>query len=324
MITTTGCSNLINPVDPSLQDSSNTASIVGSTFEDKPFFCTFCYEAGDSSRRFKKKSDWKRHETRHHETREEYRCPASNCCEAFPREEESMKHFDIHHKGDARPAIVKVLLSEKFAYGCGFCEVSLHKMSSRGTSSWDKRWNERCDHVAKCMLEGLQWTFTNTIRELLKQPNAHEWWKELCHRYGIHRSTLKWHLKASTRLLRQQLECNDFNPYLQSFLENAFELRTQNSKGHMRLNIHMAQPTYGLLSSQTSVNNSALAQPPLNGLSPPNGLPPQYFGEFEQENGIMWGPVEDVAPIREGVAPMGEGVAPMRMGLYYPSLYYPI
>ncbi|KAF2203839.1 hypothetical protein GQ43DRAFT_429534 [Delitschia confertaspora ATCC 74209] len=255
--------------------------------DEKSFFCTFCYEVGEL-KFFKAKSDWKRHEGRFHETGVEYRCPAPNCPKVFPRERDFVKHFSTQHAGEACPANVSFPLLAKYAYGCGFCGQALCKRSATTIS-----WNDRCNHVAKCMQEGAKWSFTKTLLGLLKQPGVHDQWRKVrshwCQQLGIERSVLEWHPQTS-RILRQQLEYNDFGLDLHSFLENVFRLGTQDPEGHARLHAQSAQPAYNPLGPENGDDNTTLAQAMQFS---PTFLSYPLLDEFPQSNSFDWNFTEE-------------------------------
>ncbi|OCK92464.1 uncharacterized protein K441DRAFT_570707 [Cenococcum geophilum 1.58] len=188
---------------------------------ERVLFCTFCAEQ-NVNKTFGTKSDWKKHETRIHETGQEWPCPTPNCCLVFDRDADFSRHHQRSHPGRPLPPLsdVKVQLLPKGVFGCGFdnCKTLLSS------------WNDRCDHVAKHMKDGMkrtQWRYTNVIRNLIRQDSIRDDWKFL---FVTFREQLKkdgsqlcWH-PHNTRILRQKLECSDFRPNRDDFLMTTLKL----------------------------------------------------------------------------------------------------
>ncbi|OCL13646.1 hypothetical protein AOQ84DRAFT_372005 [Glonium stellatum] len=184
---------------------------------ERVLFCTFCAEQKENVHKtFGTKSDWKKHETRIHETGQEWPCPVPNCRLIFDRDADFTRHHQRSHPGRPLPPLsdVKVQLLPKAVFGCGFdnCKTLLSS------------WNDRCDHVAKHMKDGMkrtQWRYTNVIRNLIRQDSIRDIWKSLFVYFGEQlkkdRSQLCWH-PHNTRVLRQKLECGDFRPNRDDFL----------------------------------------------------------------------------------------------------------
>ncbi|KAF2808046.1 uncharacterized protein BDZ99DRAFT_71997 [Mytilinidion resinicola] len=176
-------------------------------------FCTFCAEQG-LRKTFKKKADWKKHESVFHETGKEWQCEAPRCFRIFGREIDFSKHQKEHPEASSPCK----QLPEKVAFGCGF--------NSCGYVAY--HWNDRCNHVATCQsfLEGEEWEYSTKIRNLLAQKSIRDEWKtirnETCSRLHIDHKSLRWTPETSTAL-RRQLECNQFGS-LNRFLLEAVEL----------------------------------------------------------------------------------------------------
>ncbi|KAF2203838.1 hypothetical protein GQ43DRAFT_236843 [Delitschia confertaspora ATCC 74209] len=244
-----GPTGIIRPVG--LRSACDTISTPisendGSTAVKTYFFCTFCHENG-ISKGFKEKSDWKRHESNFHETGVEFRCPAEGCSKVFPRDKDFARHVAAAHTKGV-PSNMEIYLPEKLAYGCGFCGKAISKRP--GTTRTTVTWDERCNHVALCREDGVQWSFTNTILGLLKQPLIRKHWKNVrsywCGKFGIdYHSVLRWHLQTS-HFLRQRLECSDFGtgPELDHFLEDTFMLGILDPNGNRRFSLQELQPGF--------------------------------------------------------------------------------
>ncbi|KAF2188712.1 hypothetical protein K469DRAFT_684708 [Zopfia rhizophila CBS 207.26] len=191
------------PQDPNTRNSED--SVTG-----KQFFCTFCYEL-DIARNF-------------HETGEEWHCRAQSCADVFSRESDFKKHCDKQHPEKGYPH-EKISVPENRAYACGF----------KGCRKITYNWKDRCNHVARCMLEGGEWSYSWKMRNLLRQDVVSGTWKKVRSNWGqrldIDPSALEWHPKTS-RNLRQQLECNSFGLDLENLLERLFKL------GHPHYNVH--------------------------------------------------------------------------------------
>jgi len=233
----------LQPHDPSLSLQNNRTS--RSSDISLRLFCTFCHEQGEP-KSIKGKSDWKRHEGKFHETGEEYHCPVPGCHEIYNRDKDFYTHLQTSHPGYTNiSANANHHLPVKYAYGCGFCRQPIcRKPTKNGPKDV---WDDRCDHVADCMQKRVEWSFTNTILALLRQPAIHVEWKQVrsywCQQLGIHHSILEWYPETS-RILRQRLEFNEFGPNRNFFLMAAFKLGLQDAKGHLRNFPRMTQPDY--------------------------------------------------------------------------------
>ncbi|OCK73775.1 hypothetical protein K432DRAFT_430401 [Lepidopterella palustris CBS 459.81] len=192
-------------------------------------FCTFCAER-NIVKTFGMKSDWKKHESRIHETGQDWPCPVPNCSRVFDREKDFIRHHNRYHTGRPLPPVsdVKIELLPKKFFGCGFenCKTVLIN------------WNDRCDHIAKHMMpkdgtmpkdgmKSTQWSYTTVIRNLMRQDAIRDSWKSLFSTFGEQsrngRSQLCWH-PDNTRVLRQKLECGDTRPNRDDFLMTALQL----------------------------------------------------------------------------------------------------
>lgn len=188
------------------------------------FFCTFCAENGKSeNNRYGTKSDWKKHLTRFHETGEEF--PCSICAEVFKRYYDLRQHFRQSHSDQPTPSATDIRVQmpdrdKKLAFGCGFlkCKAVL------------SAWEEWCKHVAGHIEQGgtvSQWRYSTVIRNLLRQEgicdDAKAFLTQACNKWNKDRSELEWRPEDSiTRILRQKLECCDFGPDRDAFLELSF------------------------------------------------------------------------------------------------------
>ncbi|PQE19489.1 homeobox meis protein [Rutstroemia sp. NJR-2017a WRK4] len=110
----------------------------------------------------------------------------------------------------------------KRAWGCGFCGV------------WFINWNERLDHIAehyeKQQLSISQWSFSNVIKGLLKQPKDEDFdvmtaWKNLT---GLNDQHYVWSDKDAL-YLRAKLERREGTP--QKMAEEAKRLAQKSPRG---------------------------------------------------------------------------------------------
>ena len=173
------------------------------------YFCVHCGHG------FDKRADWETHEWIFHERQSFWPCPQPGCQSFF----DSGRAFEAHHqavhgcgKCDHASRVVQ-LLPERKAWACGFknCkEVFLD-------------WGKRCKHVATHyeMLikrqgnfrDSPEWTYSTTVRNLLRQPELREPFKKFmtkCH--GHSKSTwpmLEWQPDKCAELQRC-LEYRDF------------------------------------------------------------------------------------------------------------------
>lgn len=186
-------------------------------------FCTYCAEQ-KTSKTFKAKSDWKKHEMRMHETGEDWPCIVLGCNRIFDRQKDFIKHHQRYHSGRPLPSLtdIGITLLPRRVFGCGFDKC---KEVSIG-------WDERCDHVAKHMKNGAtadQWKYSNVIRNLIRQEALHDTWKELIgcldERLRESRSQISW-CPDNTRILRQKLQCCDLRPSREDVLITALSLRS--------------------------------------------------------------------------------------------------
>ncbi|KAK7186491.1 hypothetical protein DPSP01_002080 [Paraphaeosphaeria sporulosa] len=193
----------------------NTTSLNGG-----PWFCTFCTEPTS----FAAKADWKKHETKQHETGEDWPCPIHNCLEVLDRKLDFEAHFKRDHPHVPCPTDVRVRLLPRLVYGCGFdgCKAVL------------TGWKERCDHVALHMRpKGTEkrkgrseWKYSNTIHNLLRQDATRSAWKSLFAEFESKqpRYQITWS-PENTRILRQKLECSDMRPNILEVVHTALSLR---------------------------------------------------------------------------------------------------
>lgn len=185
-----------------------------------PWFCTYCTEPTS----FAAKADWKKHETKQHETGEDWPCPIRNCLEVLDRKLDFEAHFKRNHPEVPCPTDVRVRLLPRLVYGCGFdgCKAVL------------TGWKERCDHVALHMKpKGTEkrkgrseWKYSNTIHNLLRQDATRSAWKSLFAEFESKqpRYQITWK-PENTRILRQKLECGDMRPNVLEVVHTALSLR---------------------------------------------------------------------------------------------------
>lgn len=185
------------------------------------WFCTFCTDYTT----FAAKADWKKHETKHHETGEDWPCPIRNCGEVLDRKLDFEAHFKRHHPDVPCPIDVRIRLLPRRVYGCGFdgCKLFL------------TGWKERCDHVAAHMKpkgtekrrSRAEWNYSNTIHNLLRQPATRTAWKSLFANFESKepRYKMTW-TPGNTRVLKQKLECCDMRPEVDVVLHTALSLRS--------------------------------------------------------------------------------------------------
>ncbi|KAF2443171.1 hypothetical protein P171DRAFT_445668 [Karstenula rhodostoma CBS 690.94] len=182
----------------------------------KQFFCTFCFELGPW-KTFGTKQDWKRHEEDYHEgTGLQWICQVTGCSQVFSRGIEFRNHLKKGHEGKKYPRDCKEVRQIPRMYACGF-------ENCRGLNT---TWKHHCDHVATHMAEGdTTWTYSRTIRNLLKHRNLSAHWKQtyttMCPQLRIVQSDLTWDIQA-TRSMRDRLETHEFEVHLEDFLLNLF------------------------------------------------------------------------------------------------------
>ncbi|KAF2449111.1 hypothetical protein P171DRAFT_186277 [Karstenula rhodostoma CBS 690.94] len=209
------------PVDiDSRSITSSTPRRCTTSSSGGPWFCTFCTEHTS----FAAKADWKKHETKQHETGEDWPCPIRNCLEVLDRKLDFEAHFKRHHPDVPCPTDVRVRLLPRLVYGCGFdgCKAIL------------TGWKERCDHVALHMKPKgtekrkgrTEWKYSNTIHNLLRQDATRSAWKSLFTEFESKqpRYQITWS-PENTRILRQKLECCDMRPNVLEVVHTALSLR---------------------------------------------------------------------------------------------------
>ncbi|KAH8723084.1 hypothetical protein GQ44DRAFT_774362 [Phaeosphaeriaceae sp. PMI808] len=216
--TSTSCHDSPFPIDCDSNSVTSTATgRSGHKHKEGIWFCTFCTDL----KTYNAKSDWKKHEIRHHETGEKWPCPFRNCFEIFDREVDFQKHCVHYHPDSPVPKDVKIRLLPKLVYGCGFdgCKAVL------------TGWDERCNHVADLHMkkEGLRqfnWKYTNVIRNLLRQDATRNAWKELFAALESKepRHQITWN-PVNTRVLKQKLECCDMRPDVDEVVHTALAFR---------------------------------------------------------------------------------------------------
>ena len=136
---------------------------------------------------FRRKSDWERHERTFHETPAKWICSWPDCDSEFREATRIWSHHKAHHAcahcidcdGSATSihvASAQVQLTQKVAWGCGFCGELLSS------------WKDRCDHMdivhfkswdAGSRIHGRhEWDDTREIQGLLKRPELRNQWEE--------------------------------------------------------------------------------------------------------------------------------------------------
>lgn len=200
--------------------ASTSAKRSATSSNGGPWFCTFCSEHTS----FAAKADWKKHETKQHETGEDWPCPIHNCLEVLDRKLDFEAHFKRHHPDVPCPIDVRIRLLPRLVYGCGFdgCKAIL------------SGWKERCDHVAQHMKpKGTErrrtrseWKYSNTIHNLLRQDATRVAWKSIFAELESKqpRYQITWS-PENTRVLKQKLECCDMRPNFGEVLHTALSLR---------------------------------------------------------------------------------------------------
>ncbi|KAF1967097.1 hypothetical protein BU23DRAFT_559646 [Bimuria novae-zelandiae CBS 107.79] len=201
--------------------ASSTAKRGATTSNGGPWFCTFCTDYTT----FAAKADWKKHETNHHETGEDWPCPIRNCFEVLDRKLDFKAHFKRHHPDVPCPIDVHIRLLPKSVYACGF----------DGCKDTFPDWTKRCDHVALHMKpKGTEkrkthagWSYSKMIHNLLRQDATQTAWKSLfanLENPKEARNKITW-VPENTRVLKQKLECGDMRPEVDVILHTALELR---------------------------------------------------------------------------------------------------
>ncbi|KAJ8060111.1 hypothetical protein OCU04_011721 [Sclerotinia nivalis] len=190
------------------------------------YSCTIC---GQTFERKGAKGDWKRHEQTKCEQQKLWYCmpkepiiqmishlsnqhrfqncwgkPLSKRC--HPRKDKLRDHLKKHHsllEGLTGWEAWHQDLPEKKAWGCGFCGGCFF--------TWDARLDHIAEHYEKQGLDISQWSLTNVIKGLLKQPR--EWdmltaWKSLV---GHNDQSYTW-LKNDALILQRKLEYREDTP----------------------------------------------------------------------------------------------------------------
>ncbi|KAJ4295613.1 hypothetical protein N0V90_007626 [Kalmusia sp. IMI 367209] len=95
--------SLASPLPLDYDSRSITSSGAKRSTNTGTWFCTFCPDL----KSFAAKADWKKHETRHHETGEDWPCPIRNCFQVFDRELDFKEHCERHHPDVPPPTDIK-------------------------------------------------------------------------------------------------------------------------------------------------------------------------------------------------------------------------
>lgn len=214
----------------------------------------FCVHCGNG---FEKRADWETHEWIFHERQSFWPCPQTGCQSFF----DSGRAFEAHHQAvhgcgrcDHASRIVQ-LLPERKAWACGF----------KGCKEVFLDWNRRCKHVSSHYeslnkrqghLHGSpEWTYSTTIRNLLRQAELRDAYKKFmtkCH--GHSKSAwplLEWQPDRCAELQRC-LEFRDFTRGVPDIIHLAYR------SGH---------PGYSSPAQQTT--SGKLSPPAFGTLSPP-------------------------------------------------------
>lgn len=186
----------------------------------------FCVHCGNG---FEKRADWEKHEWVSHERQSYWPCPQPGCQAFF----DSGKSFEAHHQavhgcGNCHHASKMVqLLPERKAWACGFI----------GCKEVFLDWSKRCKHVG-AHYEGLskrhgnfrespEWTYSTTVRNLLRQPELNEQFRRFmtkCHgRSKISWPKLDW-LPDKCAELQRCLEYRDFQRGIPDVVHMAYRL----------------------------------------------------------------------------------------------------
>ncbi|KAF2176124.1 hypothetical protein K469DRAFT_695511 [Zopfia rhizophila CBS 207.26] len=207
--------------------------------EPRFYFCTSCREIRKQTS-FGTKADWKKHESRYHDTGSDWLCDVNGCLKIFKLKNDLNKHRQECH-GDSKQKPAE--FARKTLFPCGFL----------GCGYTTTTWERRCNHVAECMQLGKLWTHTNKMRALLKQdPWIHESWKAVrnmqCTQCGISKSQLQWDPETS-RTVMERLECEDVDSGCNGFFLEVFRLGLPPT---------WQAPTADLQSEQTSIFSVAI------------------------------------------------------------------
>ncbi|KIW07419.1 uncharacterized protein PV09_02260 [Verruconis gallopava] len=186
----------------------------------------FCVHCGIG---FEKRADWETHEWIFHERQSFWPCPQPGCQAFF----DSGRAFEAHHQAvhgcgrcDHASQVVQ-LLPERKAWACGF----------KGCKEVFLDWSKRCKHVAMHyedlvkrqgdFRQSPEWTYSTTIRNLLRQPELRDQFKKFmtkCH--GHSKSAwpnLEWQPDKCAELQRC-LEYRDFGRGIPDIIHLAYRL----------------------------------------------------------------------------------------------------
>lgn len=170
---------------------------------------------------------------------------------------------------------VGIELQPKRIFGCGFsgCREVL--------TSQEARFHHVAHHMEKQGAQRYQWKYSIMINNLLRQPAIRPVWKTfLTHHLGIENLLFSWG-PATSRRLRQKLECQDFSPDVQSLVKAAYILGHAESMQsthnydqslHDILQVPIANaPPHGAFTSEPRVTQQP---PPSQRSQPTNGVSP--------------------------------------------------
>lgn len=223
--------------------------------KQQKYVCTSC------ETKFIRKSDWKQHEERLHERRNQWQCPDCNLDQLWSRNQFKQHHKQAHGCENCPHADQAVIpLRKRTAWGCGFC-AQLHQ-----------DWEERCQHVAQHYDKGevkQGWKHSNVIWALLHQADIHPVWRQyLGEKHGARpnpRLNFSWDRKASGRShevnqegqhtrLQDMLEFGGESRDCLAIVQKAYELGMKNPPGQVR-------PESTSLESQFDVDGRVLSSP---------------------------------------------------------------
>ena len=181
--------------------------------QTQKYVCTSC------ETKFIRKSDWKQHEERLHERRNQWRCPDCNLDQLWSRNQFKQHHKQAHGCENCPHADKAVIpLRQRTAWGCGFCGQLHHD------------WEERCQHVAQHYDKGMtkkEWKHSMVIWGLLHQADIHPTWREFLHqKHGSRpnpRPSYSWDKKSSGR--SHEVDQQGQHTRLQDMLEYGGEPR---------------------------------------------------------------------------------------------------
>lgn len=148
------------------------------------YYCTYCAPAKHVS--FKRRSDWKKHETLKHEPGKLYTCahskdPHDPCSERFHSPKTVQEHHaSVHERRGCTKQCSASRVSHKVVFACGFrgCHRIFLTQPSKDVDVWD----ERCKHVGEHFELGADvkdWQYSRMILNLLQQETLCSLWDSI-------------------------------------------------------------------------------------------------------------------------------------------------